>query len=99
MSELKQYYQIVIDYCKTVSMQSLGWLAVVFMHCATIPPLVALMLGVSDHLPTIDVVLFVWAGLVLMFIKSVLTKDTLITITISAGFIVQSVLLGFLIFK
>lgn len=89
----------VIEHLRHVSAETVGWLAVLCMHCATIPPIVGLLLGVSERLPSMDVVAFLWTGLVLMFIKSMITKDTLNIITISVGFIIQAGLLALLVFK
>jgi len=72
---------------------------VLFIHCATIPSLLGLLFGVSDKLPSIDVVVFLWVSLFLMFIKALINKDTLNIITISIGFMVQASLLGLLVFK
>jgi hypothetical protein len=69
------------------------------IHCSTVPPILALLLGVSDHLPSIDVVAFMWFGLILLFIKALITKDMLNVITIGVGFIFQAMLLGLLVFK
>ena len=82
-----------------VSAETLGWLAVVLIHCATIPTLLALLAGLSDTVPNLDIVLFMWAGLVLLFIRSVVLKDTLNIITIGVGFIVQAVIMAMILFK
>jgi hypothetical protein len=82
-----------------VSSETIGWVAIVLMHCATIPSVLALILGISDRLPSLDVVAFIWFGLVLFFIRALINKDMLNIITIGVGFIVQASLLGFLIFK
>lgn len=99
MDKLEQYKRMLIDHLHHVSAETIGWLAVVLIHCSTIPPIVALLLGVSDHLPSIDVVAFLWTGLLLFFIKALITKDTLNIITIGVGFIIQAMLLGLLVFK
>ncbi len=83
----------------TLSADMIGWIAVLFIHGATIPPIIGLLLGVSDRLPSIDVVLFLWTGLVLMFARSLIIKDMLNVITIGIGFMIQATLLGFLVFK
>jgi hypothetical protein len=44
-------------------------------------------------------VLFMWAGLVLMFLRAVVLKDMLNIITIGLGFIVQAVLMALLLFR
>lgn len=89
----------IFDNLKRVSAETVGWLAILFIHCATIPPLLGLLFGVSDKLPSFDVVIFMWAGLVLLFAKALLMKDMLSIVTISLGFIVQAGLLGFLVFR
>ena len=82
-----------------VSADTLGWLAVILIHCATIPTLLALLTGLSDNVPNLDIVLFMWAGLVLLFGRSVVLKDTLNIITIGTGFIVQAVIMAMILFK
>ena len=69
------------------------------LHCATIPTLLALMTGLSDRTPSIDIVLFMWAGLVLLFGRAIVLKDTLNIITVGTGFIVQAVLMALILFK
>lgn len=96
---LNNIKDVIASQVRTISAETVGWLAVIFMHSATIPSLIGIMLGVSDKLPTVDVVIFLWSGLILLFIRSLLLKDMLNIITISAGFIVQAGLLGFLVFK
>jgi hypothetical protein len=82
-----------------VGADTLGWLAVILIHCATIPTLLALLTGLSDNVPNLDIVLFMWAGLVLLFVRSVVMKDTLNIITIGTGFIVQAVIMAMILFK
>ena len=82
-----------------VSAETLGWLAVVLIHCATIPTLLALLTGLSDRTPNLDIVLFAWAGLVLMFFRAVILKDVLNIVTIGTGFIIQAVLMALILFK
>jgi len=82
-----------------VSADTLGWLAVVVIHCATIPTLLALLTGLSDSVPNLDIVMFMWTGLVLLFFRAVVLKDMLNTITIGLGFIVQAVIMAMILFK
>jgi hypothetical protein len=82
-----------------VSADTLGWLAVVIIHSATIPTLFALLTGLSDTVPNLDIVLFVWAGLSLLFARAVVQKDMLNIVTIGAGFIVQAVIMAMILFK
>jgi hypothetical protein len=82
-----------------VSAETLGWLAVVVIHCATIPTLLALLTGLSDTVPNLDIVLFMWAGLVLLFFRAVVLRDMLNIITVGLGFIVQAVIMAMILFK
>lgn len=82
-----------------VSADTLGWLAVILMHAATIPSLLALLTGLSDRTPGLDIVLFVWAGLVLLFGRAIVLKDTLNIVTIGVGFITQAVIMAVILFK
>ena len=82
-----------------VSAETLGWLAVVIIHCATVPTLLALLTGLSDTVPNLDIVLFMWAGLVLLFARAVVLKDMLNIVTIGAGFITQAVIMAMILFK
>ena len=82
-----------------VSADTLGWLAVVVIHSATIPTLFALLTGLSDNVPNLDIILFVWAGLSLLFARAVVLKDMLNIVTIGAGFIIQAVIMAMILFK
>lgn len=82
-----------------ISADTLGWLAVIIIHCATIPTLLALLTGLSDRTPNVDIVMFTWSGLVLMFGRAVVLKDTLNIITIGTGFMIQAVLMALILFK
>jgi hypothetical protein len=82
-----------------ISAETLGWLAAIVVHAATIPTLLALMTGLSDRTPNLDIVLFAWAGLVLLFFRAVILKDILNIVTIGSGFIIQAVLMALILFK
>ena len=95
--------QIVRDFLNNhlhrISADTLGWLAAIVLHCATVPSLLALMTGLSDRVPSLDVVAFLWAGLVLLFLRAIVLKDTLNIITIGVGFIVQAGLMALILFR
>jgi hypothetical protein len=59
----------------------------------------ALLSGLSDKTPSLDVILLMWAGLVLLFARAVVLKDALNIITIGVGFIAQAVLMALILFK
>jgi len=95
--------QIIRDFLTNhlskISADTLGWLAAIVLHCATVPSLLALMTGLSNHVPSLDVVAFLWAGLVLLFLRAIVLKDTLNIITIGLGFIVQAGLMALILFR
>lgn len=96
---METFKTFMVDHVKNISSETVGWLAALFIHCATIPSVLGLLLGVSDKLPSIDVVVFLWGSLFLLFVKALINKDTLNIITISTGFMIQASLLGMLVFK
>jgi len=89
----------VHEHLHKISADTLGWLAAIVIHCATLPSLLALLSGLSDKTPSLDVILLMWAGLVLLFARAVVLKDALNTITIGVGFIAQAVLMALILFK
>jgi hypothetical protein len=82
-----------------VSADTLGILGIMVLHSTTIPSLLALLNATSDALPSIDVVAFIWAGLLLLFVRSFILKEMIGIFTNFAGFFVQACLLGLLLFK
>lgn len=82
-----------------LSAETLGWIGVILVHLATIPTLVAVLTGLTEKMPPVDIVLLMWLGLFMFFVKSVISKDLLNIITIGFGFFVQAVLLALIVFK
>jgi hypothetical protein len=64
-----------------------------------VPTTLALITGLSDRTPNLDIVLFLWSGLVLLFLRAVVLKDMLNIITIGVGFMVQAALMALILFK
>lgn len=87
------------EHLPRLSAETLQWMAALVLHAATIPTLLALMTGLSDRTPSLDIVLFMWAGLVLLFMRAVVLKDMLNIVTVGTGFIVQAVLMALILFK
>lgn len=82
-----------------LSAETLGWIGVILVHMATIPTLVAVLTGLTEKLPPVDIVVLTWLGLFMFFVRSVISKDLLNIITIGFGFFVQAVLLALIVFK
>lgn len=94
--DFKEFIQNKVSH---ISAETLGWLAVLILHASTIPSLLAVMSGLTDRLPGVDLVLLVWTGLTLLFVKAAVQKDMLNIVTIGFGFIVQAVLMALIFFK
>jgi hypothetical protein len=89
----------VTNHLGKISAETLQWLSAILIHCATIPTLLSLLTGLSDRTPSLDIVLFMWAGLVLLFGRAIILKDSLNIITVGVGFIIQAVLMAMILFK
>jgi hypothetical protein len=87
------------EHLPRLSAETLQWMAALVLHAATVPTLLALMTGLSDRTPSLDIVLFMWAGLVLLFMRAVVLKDMLNIVTVGTGFIIQAVLMALILFK
>lgn len=87
------------DHFYKISADTLEWLSIIVVHCATIPTLLAMLSGLSDRTPGIDVVMFAWGGLVLLFGRAILLKNSLNIITNGVGFITQAVIMAFILFR
>lgn len=95
--------QSVVEFFSThfskISAETMGWLAAIALHASTIPTLLALLTGLTDITPSVDVVLFMWLGLVLLFGRAVILRDLLNIVTIGLGFVIQAVLMALILFK
>jgi hypothetical protein len=96
---LNTFKDFITTKFSVISSETFGWLAVIVLHASTIPSLLAVMAGLTDRLPGVDLVLLVWAGLTLLFVKAAVQKDMLNVVTIGFGFIVQAVMMALIFFK
>lgn len=96
---LEKFKTSINEKISNVSAETFGWLAVVLLHAATIPSLLAIMAGLTDRMPAVDLILLVWGGLSLLFVKAAVQKDMLNLVTIGVGFIAQAVMMALIFFK
>jgi hypothetical protein len=89
----------VSEYLSKLSAETLEWLAILVLHAATVPSFLAVMAGITDNLPSVDVVLMLWFGLALLFAKAAVRKDMFNIVTIGFGFMLQAVMLALIFFK
>ena len=83
----------------TISAHTLGWITIILLHFASIPSLLAVLMGKTDLLPSVDLMIFVWAGLITLFFKALIDRNSLYIATICLGFAAQTMLMGLILFK
>jgi hypothetical protein len=84
---------------KPSTAESIGWLGLVLLLSAVIPTFLAVMAGITDKMPPIDLVLFMWAALITFFVRAAILKDTVVILTIGVGFMVNAVFMALILFK
>jgi uncharacterized protein with PQ loop repeat len=97
--DLNLWVQNIKEHAPHVSAETMGWIAVVLLHLATIPTMIAILTGLTEKMPPVDMVLFSWAGLFCFFLKAAIQKDFLNIVTIGLGFFVQAAMLALIVFK
>jgi|TARA_A100001515_G_scaffold44560_2_gene35014 hypothetical protein len=76
-----------------------GWIGMVLIHGATIPTSVSVIMGWSSDLPPLDMVLLIWSGLFLFFIRALARIDWLYLVSNAVGFFLQSLLLAIILYQ
>jgi uncharacterized protein with PQ loop repeat len=97
--DLNLWMRNVKEHAPHVSAETMGWVAVILLHLATIPTELAVLTGLTEKMPPVDMVLFSWAGLFCFFLKATIQKDLLNIVTIGLGFFVQAAMLALIVFK
>lgn len=96
---IKQRKNKMIDKIKEMPAAELaGWVGMCLIHSATIPVTVSNILGLSDNLPPLSMVLLVWSGLALFLWRAIARNDVLYTVSNAVGFVLNSVLLALIVF-
>ena len=96
---MKKLYQEFRESIRKVTIDGIGWTALLALHAVTIPSMLGLMAGLTDNTPPIDMVLILWVALGLFYLKSILEKNVTSIIIIGLGFIAQSMLMALVFFK
>ena len=93
------FWYFLRDHLKQVSAHTLGWLSIVLCHFAAIPTLLSVLLGVSDKMPPVDLMIFIWSALTTMFFKALIERNFLYISTVCLGFVAQTIIMGLILFK
>jgi hypothetical protein len=97
--QVQDFLKAVTDSVKSVSAEAVAWAAIVIIHLATVPSLLAVMSGYSHDLPQADLVLMIWLALILFLIRAAIKRDILQMLTIGLGFAAQASMMVLLFFK
>ena len=97
--DLNLWVKNIKEHAPHVSAETMGWIAVILLHLATIPTMLAVLTGLTEKMPPVDMVLFSWVGLFCFFLKATIQKDLLNIVTIGFGFFVQAAMLALIVFK
>ena len=97
--DINKVQKWVVDIIAPISAETLNWIGVILIHASTIPALLAVFTGLSDRMPPIDMVLLIWGGLIAMFVQAAVLNNRVQMFTISAGFMIQSILMALIFFK
>lgn len=76
-----------------------GWIGMVLIHGATIPTSIAVIMGWSDHLPPIDMIVMVWLGLLLFFFRALARFDWLYLVSNAIGFTLNTIILVLILMR
>jgi hypothetical protein len=92
-------FYFVREHTVKITAHTLGWITIILLHLASVPTLLAVLLGKSDRLPPVDLMIFVWGALLALFFKALVDRNSLYTATICLGFVAQTVMMSLILFK
>lgn len=103
MEHLDKFFKTFIEFCRTrltvTTAETISWIGLILIHAATIPTILSVMAGLNDRLPPVDLILLMWGGLGLFFVRAAILKDMINLVTIGLGFLAHVILLSLLVFK
>lgn len=94
--------EVVDEFVNTVqhvSKTTLEWIAIVLIHCSCVPSTIAFLRGITDLMPSVEVVLFTWLGLIVYFFKSFIENNRVMMFTNAVAFFIQAMLLAAVVYK
>jgi hypothetical protein len=79
-----------------MAMTVIGWIGVIIIQGSTIPAIY--LAATSQGLPPFYMIAMIWAGLGMFTAKAVADKATIYIAANASGFLLQTVMMGFLIY-
>ena len=98
----KDFERFVTSWLETfqhLPANTLNWCSIIVGQCVFLPTLIAIFTGMSDHTPTVDIVLFVLGLCLLSFFRAVVARDMVGIVLHSLGWFVQVTLFSLILFK
>jgi hypothetical protein len=75
-----------------------GWIGMILVQSATLPTTISYLLGNSQTLPPLSMVILVWLGLAFYFIRAFAQRDVLYMTSNGFGFFVNTILLACIVY-
>ena len=95
----KNIVSFFTEHLGKISAHTLGWITIILLHFGSVPTLLAVLMGKTDVLPPVDIMVFLWSALITLFFKALIEKNFLYIATICLGFAAQTVLMSLILFK
>ena len=96
---MEKFIKLVQERMAGIGTNTLNWIGIIIGHCVFLPSGLALLTGLTDRTPSLDVVVLVQAMLMLSFIRSVIVRDGIASVIHGLGWFGQSMLLAMIVFK
>jgi len=96
---MKEFFETISGKLAGVGTDTLNWIGIIIGHSVFIPSALAILTGLTDRTPGLDIVILVQAALMLSFIRSVIVKDGISAVLHGLGWFSQSLLLAMIVFK
>lgn len=98
-TKLTNSFKLIKENFVSIGADVIAWMGLVLVNVATIPTLLAILMGLTEKMPPVDMILFIWAGMFMFFVKAALNKELLNIITLGCGLLAQAVLMALILFK
>lgn len=93
------FYSLLKEHIGKISAHTLGWITILLLHFAAVPTLLAVLVGTTDKMPSVDIVLFIWSALITLFFKAMIEKNFLYVATVCVGFAAQTIIMSLILFR
>lgn len=96
---MEKFFDLIQARFSGVGINTLGWISTIIGHCIFVPSSLAILTGLTDRTPGLDIVVLVQAMLLIGFIRSILVRDNIASVLHGLGWFGQSLLLALIVFK